>query len=212
MTCLHNLHHRKHFKSRCTESLHLFLGKGSKKTKIPLVESKTRIELFVLMGLSPDVSSFLIVPHFQSPFTLSISLSLFLSHTRTHTHFCLVRKPLACFLPATGGAPLVLALHTVNLTALLSLSPPLPEGAVSTRGRCSHVWKPVGGTVLLEPLLPNTDRPAARPRHLSVLMARHGEGGGPALRGGALRGHRDLDRSACLIEMLSVDLPEAAGS
>lgn len=74
-------------------------------------------------------------------------------------------------------------------------------------GRRAHGLQPV----LLQPLFPDADRPAAGFHHRRVTVAAEDGGGGPALAGRGSGGYRYLDRTAGLVEMLRVDLPEAAG-
>lgn len=73
------------------------------------------------MALSPDLYIYI----------LFFLISLFLSHIHppcslSITLLFLVGETLAGFFPAAGGAPLILALHSVHLAALFGLPATLP--------------------------------------------------------------------------------------
>lgn len=88
---------------------------------------KIKTDVFFLMGSQAlDYILFLIkVSFYHSSIhsRLRLMLSLFI------TQQSLVGEALAGFFPATGGAPLILALHSIHLTALFGLTTTLPADA-----------------------------------------------------------------------------------
>lgn len=132
----------------------------------------------------------------RAPLSILFLIKVFRTHSSARRWvrrpLALVGKALAGFLPAAGGAPLVLALHAVDLAAFLGLAAALPderggvrkargrarrrggeaagaadaspEGAVGAGGRRAHGLEPV----LLEPLFADADGPAARLRRLKA--------------------------------------------
>lgn len=151
--------------------LHSVLGKETKRVK-----SKKHVE---------EIQFFYIYIYIEVSARLTPQASrVFASPSDIFFFFFLVGETLTGLLPATGRAPLVLALHSVNFATLLGLAASLPEGAVSAGGGGDDGLEPV----LLQPLFAHTDGAAARLHHRSAAVSRDGSRG-PGLRGGAPGGH-----------------------